>query len=230
MQFEGIILDSDGTLVDSEKLAMEVLVQHVGEYGLILTADELLALFKGKRLAESVERLSALSGTLLPDSFVPEFRRRMGETFAKRLQAIAGATDLVKALKIPYCVASNGPRDKIELSLRLTGLLPYFEEGRIFSAFDVGVWKPDPGLFLHAAKAMQLQPNNCAVVEDSLPGITAGIAAGMTVFALQVDAPDPQIPAGVRIVRSLSELHDLLCLISDCLQPVPFETGHLPDV
>jgi beta-phosphoglucomutase-like phosphatase (HAD superfamily) len=115
---------------------------------------------------------------------------------------------LVAALNIPMCVASSGPREKIELSLSLTGLLPFFA-GRIFSSYEVGFWKPDPGLFLHAAKAMAVEPSRCVVVEDSLPGIQAGIAAGMTVFAFQPDAIDARIPAGVSVVQSLPQLQAL---------------------
>lgn len=88
---------------------------------------------------------------------------------------------MLRQLDRPYCVASSGPRDKIEHSLSITGLLGYFP-GRIFSAYDVGSWKPDPGLFLHAAETMGVAPERCAVVEDSVLGVQAGVAAGMTVF------------------------------------------------
>src|SRR5205814_3978267 len=112
-------------------------------------------------------------------------------------------------LSQPICVASSGPMEKIELSLSLTGLLRFFK-GRIFSSYDVAAWKPDPGLFLHAARAMGVAPWDCAVVEDSLPGICAGLAAGMTVFAFQPLEADPDIPAEVTVLKELLELRGLL--------------------
>jgi len=99
--------------------------------------------------------------------------------------------------------------EKIELSLSLTGLLRFFK-GRIFSSYDVGSWKPDPGLFLHAARAMGVAPRDCAVVEDSLPGICAGVEAGMAVFAFQPHEADPDIPAEVTVLKELLELRGLL--------------------
>lgn len=96
---------------------------------------------------------------------------------------IPGAFDLLERLTIPFCVATNGPREKAELTLELTGLLKFFPD-RLFSAYEVGIYKPDPGLFLHAAQVMGVAPERCAVVEDSLPGVQAGLAAGMQVYAL----------------------------------------------
>jgi beta-phosphoglucomutase-like phosphatase (HAD superfamily) len=87
-------------------------------------------------------------------------------------------------LHLPFALASNAPHHKIELCLRVTGLLPHFA-GRIFSAYDVQRWKPDPALFLFAAERLGVPPQRCAVVEDSLPGVQAGLAAGMQVIALQ---------------------------------------------
>ena len=92
--------------------------------------------------------------------------------------------------------------------MSLTGLLPFFENA-IFSSYEVGIWKPEPGLFLHAARAMGFEPAACTVVEDSLPGIQAGISAGMQVVAFQPYEVDPEIPKGVRVIRHLSELRTL---------------------
>ena len=130
----------------------------------------------------------------------------MAEVFRDRLAPVAGAMELVRGLSLPFCVASNGPLEKIELTLGLTGLLPHFA-GRIFSADEVGSWKPDPGLFLAAATAMGVDPSRCAVVEDSLPGLRAGLAAGMTVYALRPlhDIPADLLPR----VRPLARLGDL---------------------
>jgi HAD superfamily hydrolase (TIGR01509 family) len=169
MSWDAIIFDCDGTLVDSERLGNAVLVEYLERFGVVLTVDEALARFHGVRMAECVAQIEALRGAPLPEMFVAELRERMAAVFTDRLRPIEGAADLVRSLTVPYCVASSGPREKVELSLSLTGLLPLFE-GAIFSSYEIGQWKPDPGLFLHAARAMGVTPGRCAVVEDSLPG------------------------------------------------------------
>jgi HAD superfamily hydrolase (TIGR01509 family) len=93
----------------------------------------------------------------------------------------------------PFAIGTNGPREKAEITLGITGLRPFFGE-RLFCAPEVGSFKPEPGLFLHAAAALGVEPSGCAVVEDSLPGIQAGLAAGMRVFSLH---PRQGLPAEV---------------------------------
>jgi HAD superfamily hydrolase (TIGR01509 family) len=209
MTYDAIIFDCDGTLVDSERLVNGVIVDYAAEFGIALTVDEALARFTGIRMADCVMQLEVLRGAPLPASFVPELRKRMAAALASGVQPIEGALELVRSVSVPFCVASSGPREKIELSLRMTGLLPYFE-GRIFSAYEVGSWKPDPGLFLHAARSLGVPPARCAVVEDSIPGIQAGLAAGMNVFALSNGLLPSQMPSPVHVVSGLREFTALL--------------------
>ena len=156
-------------------------------------------------MADAIAYLEGSAGISLPKSFESDLRKRLSEVLTSRLHAVDGALELVRSLKVPFCVASNAPHAKIELCLELTGLLPYFK-GRIFSSYEVGVFKPDPGLFVHAARSLGASPERCAVVEDSTPGIQAGLAAGMTVFALEHglsgEAPAPQ----VHVISGLREL------------------------
>lgn len=208
---KAVIFDCDGTLVDSEGLWHEVLVAAVAEQGLILSVAEAIEAFRGGKMADCLADLEARLGHALPADFEPALRARIAEVFRARLRPFDGAIELVRSLSSSrsICVASSGPPDKIATSLSLTGLWPFFE-GRVFSSYDVGVWKPDPGLFPHAARAMGVAPEDCAVLEDSLPGIRAGLAAGMTVFAFQPQDVDPRIPAGVTVLKSLLELRSLL--------------------
>ncbi len=209
MRPELIIFDCDGTLVDSEVLGNRVLVEVVAEHGLELSVAEALQAFRGGKMADCVVELERRLGRALPDDFVAEVRRRTSDAFKRSLEPVPGALDLVRALRGAKCVASSGPRAKIELSLSLTGLLPHFQ-GQIFSSYEVGTWKPDPGLFLHAARTMGVPPERCAVVEDSLPGVGAGLAAGMKVFAFQPHGRDADLPEGVVVVEHLRELQHLL--------------------
>jgi HAD superfamily hydrolase (TIGR01509 family) len=202
---ELVIFDCDGTLVDSEELGTSVLLEMAGELGLHLPLRETNLLFRGWQLDRCVAQIETWLGRKLPDDFVAQVRLRTRSTFKAKLKPIPGAVELVQALRLPMCVASSGPREKIELSLSLTGLLPYFKD-RIFSGYELGSWKPDPGLFLHAARTLGVEPARCAVVEDSLVGVQAGVAAGMRVFAYQPEEVDPRIPDDARILQRLDEL------------------------
>ncbi len=207
---ELVIFDCDGTLVDSEPLVAEVVSECAAEHGIAITAHEVHRRFKGGRLADCVLYLETLRGGPLPASFVNEVREREGIALREKLRPMEGAVDLLKAMHLPYCMASNGPRSKMDITLGTTDLMQYFED-RIFSAYEVGSWKPEPGLFLHAAEVFGVEPEHCAVIEDSMPGILAGVAAGMRVFALDPDHHmASKMPEGVTIIRSLHELHHYL--------------------
>ncbi len=209
MSFQAVIFDCDGTLVDSETLGHEVLCGCVAEFGLQLSMEESMRRFKGGKMADCVAELESDLGRRLPDNFVPHFRQRCVEEFEARLKPMDGAREMLEQLRLPFCLASSGPREKIELNLRVTGLTSFFE-GRIFSAYDIDVWKPDPGLFLHAAKDMDFDPATCAVVEDSVYGYQAGVAAGMTVFALEGDTVPNELSDRVQPISRLLDLLPLL--------------------
>ena len=201
-----VLFDCDGTLVDSEIVTAQAWAQQLAQYGISMTAAEALTRFKGVAMTQCVAEVERLrGGAALPSGFVPDLRAVMARLLREQLQPVAGALELIQALTLPFCLASNAPREKIELCLDVTGLHPYFQ-GRIFSAYDVQRWKPDPGLFLYAASCLGVEPCRCAVVEDSEPGMIAGLAAGMTVFALQIEEPREPLPAGVHVIRELAEL------------------------
>ena len=205
MRVKAIIFDCDGTLVDSEVLSAEVLVEMAAEQGFAIPLPDAVDQFRGRKLADCIAEIEQSLPRPLPQDFVRQFRSRTSDAFRLRLQPVDGVSELLMSLRQRYCVASSGPREKIELSLSLTGLLPFFR-GAIFSSYDLGTWKPDPGIFLHAARAMGAEPVDCAVVEDSLPGIQAGLAAGMHVFAFQPIQIDLAIPRPVTVIRHMSEL------------------------
>lgn len=208
MSWDAVIFDCDGTLVDSERIANEVLVEHAKNFGVPLTVEEAIGRFRGLRMAECLSQLEGLRGSPLPSTFVTDLRTRTREAFASRLRPVDGADELLASLLVPFCVASSGPREKTEFSLSVTGLLDHCA-GKVFSSYELNCWKPDPGLFLHAASVMGVSPARCAVVEDSLPGVQAGVAAGMTVFALLTGEAANDLPKEARVVAHLRELREL---------------------
>jgi len=203
------IFDADGTLVDSEVPSMDVIHEQALALGLELSREEAHRQFRGRNMAGVIEFVASRLPQVpadFADVFARNVRSAQAERFNRGLDAIPGAHALVQALTVPFCVATNGPRAKVELTLGLTGLRPYFGDW-IFSAYEVGVFKPDPGLFLHAAQAMGVPAQHCAVVEDSEPGIRAGLAAGMQVYSLvPIDVLAPDLLPCVQTIRDLTEI------------------------
>ena len=210
MQNLAVIFDCDGVLVDSETLSVRVFQDMTEEVGIVFTHAEALARIRGRKVAVWVEEIQQLAGGKLPRDFIPTFRARCAALFSTNLKATPHIETLIRNLDIPFCTASSAPREKIELTLGLTGLLPLFS-GRIFSAYDIGSWKPDPGIFLHAATQMGIPPANCAVIEDSLVGVQAARAAGMTVFGFaSPDTAASLTAAGATTFQSMLDLPALL--------------------
>lgn len=208
-----VIFDLDGTLVDSEVPGLDVLHEEAVKLGVAITRDEAHAEFRGKRMSLCIAAIGNRLAVRPPDferTFTAHIRHAMAERFRQGLNPMPGALELVARLRRPHCIATNGPREKAELTLGLTGLLSHFQD-RLFCAYEVGHFKPDPGLFLHAAKAMDTPPERCAVIEDSLPGIEAGLAAGMQVLALCKPALLPDaLTDRVRLIDGLPALDRLL--------------------
>ncbi|MEU4847992.1 HAD family hydrolase [Streptomyces gilvosporeus] len=176
-----VIFDCDGVLVDSETLSSHAMREMVAEEGLDFSLEQALEFLRGRKVAEWVQQLEDRLGRALPADFIPRFRQRAADLFATELRPVPHVQQVIEELGLPFCTASSAPREKILHTLGLTGLLSAFQD-RIYSAYEVGVWKPDPGLFLHAAADLGVPPEACAVVEDSPVGVRAGVAAGMTVF------------------------------------------------
>ncbi len=208
--YELIIFDCDGVLVDSEPLAAAVICEMVAELGLQMELEEALERFNGRKIATWIKEIETVLDRPIADRFIPEFRQRSAEKFHSQLLPVPGIREVLENLPKPYCLASSGPLEKVHLTLGLTGLLHFFE-GKIFSGYEVGSWKPDPDLFLHAAAAFHTAPRNCVVIEDSQAGVQAGLAAGMTVLHY-----NPRAAAGAdndRAVVSFNSMDKLLPLL-----------------
>jgi HAD superfamily hydrolase (TIGR01509 family) len=214
LNIDGVIFDSDGTLVDSETLSAEVIVEILRDFGADVRKDQILERFRGSRFAIFAASLLADFPVTDIGLFTQEFRTRTADVFADRLKPMRGAVELVSDLEIEKCVASNGPREKIELCLGVTGLLSYFE-GRIASAYETGSWKPDPALILHAASMMNMPAHRCLLVEDSLAGVEAGLAAGVEVVGYRLsDQIQGALSRPIPVIRELHEVRQIAGLTS----------------
>lgn len=173
-----VIFDCDGVLVDSEPIGLRILLDTLAEAGLALDPAVAHDRFLGRSLASTVAILAADFGLGLDEAALGAMRVRLYAAFRAELRPIPGVAATLDALGCPFCVASSSQPERLELSLRVTGLWPRFE-GKVFSATMVAEGKPAPDLFLHAALVMGFAPRDCLVVEDSPAGVLAAQAAGM---------------------------------------------------
>ena len=214
MPIAALIFDLDGTLVDSEAPGLDVLHQMAAELGAPWVREEMHARFGGVPMARCVstiaQHISVHHQPLDEVLFLQQLRLNMAARFREGLDEIPGAMALLQrlqAMRTPFAIGTNGPREKAEITLGVTGLRAFFCE-RLFCAPEVGSFKPEPGLFLHVAAALGVSPSACGVVEDSLPGIQAGLAAGMQVFSLHRRQGLPaEVADRVQFIDDLHQLH-----------------------
>lgn len=177
-----VIFDCDGVLVDSEPLALRILLQTLSDAGAVLLPQEAHEAFLGRSLASVCDILRRDYGVALADEALERMRRDLHAAIRSDLKPIAGVAGVLATLGRPVCVASSSQVERIRLSLQVTGLAGFFGDA-VFSATMVARGKPAPDLFLHAAERMQVEPQRCMVVEDSPAGISAAQQAGMRVIA-----------------------------------------------
>jgi HAD superfamily hydrolase (TIGR01509 family) len=181
-----VIFDCDGVLVDSEPLANASFSAALNAQGVPWSVEETMQRLMGLSLKSCIELVEAEIGRKLPDDFVEKMQVVTYDSFRNApLKAVPGVKDAILALQqagFDTCVASSGSVEKMRFTLGLTGLWDLFD-GRVYSSSQVPRGKPFPDLFLHAAISMDVQPYECVVVEDSVPGVQAARLAGMKALA-----------------------------------------------
>jgi beta-phosphoglucomutase-like phosphatase (HAD superfamily) len=199
---QAVIFDCDGTLVDSETVTCRVMWEIAVKYGFPLDEQALYEACTGSNMVRSIAYMDSHAVQPMPESYATEVRALQAIRFRESLLEIEGAKHVLQILterRIPFAIATNGPRAKAELTLGITGLLPYFQTpaqhppsnldgqpcpDRVFCAYEYDTFKPDPQLFLLAAAALGVAPEACAAVEDSVSGLKAGLAANMHTFSV----------------------------------------------
>jgi len=213
-----VIFDCDGVLVDSEYLSIQVLAETMREHGFKVSLAECYRDFLGRSLTSFTTALKENYSFTLTEAHLGQMRERLYELYRQELQPIAGISNALTRLGIPYCVASSSQPDRIRLSLDLTGLSHFFGN-HIFSATMVGNGKPAPDLFLLAAKSMGAEPESCVVVEDSPAGLEAAERAAMRSFAFiggshAKDAGLRETVARLRPCRIFEQMDELPTLLA----------------
>lgn len=174
-----VIFDCDGVLVDSEVISCRVHAEVLTRHGYPMTAEDVRRRFLGRSARDANLDIERELGRPLPEAYDIERRNALLAALAEGVEAIPHIHMVLDALAVPACVASSGAHDKIFTTLSRTGLYQRFAPN-IFSASQVSRSKPAPDLFLFTAQQMGVAPSRCLVVEDSISGITAARAAGMT--------------------------------------------------
>ena len=179
--FDLVIFDCDGVLVDSELISCRAHAQTLSRHGYAITEQQVLDRFLGVSDREARLTIEAEIGRPLPDDFEAQVKAATLQFYAGDLRAIANVGDAIAAIDLPKCVASSGTPEKIRHGLTCAGLYDILAP-HIFSATQVKRGKPAPDLFLFAAEQMRASPARCVVIEDSVPGVTGALAAGMSVL------------------------------------------------
>ena len=219
MKFDAVLFDCDGVLVDSEPITNGVLRDMLAERGWVLTVAQCMQQFVGKAVKDESALIAERTGEPVTEAWLESFRDRRNTALLAGVTAIANVHKAVPDIHARYggriACASGADRFKVELMLRKLGLMGYFD-GRVFSGYETPRSKPFPDVYLAAAAALGVDPLRCAVVEDTVPGVTAGVAAGATVFAylpastLHVDAAALRQAGAHHIFTDMVELPALV--------------------
>jgi HAD superfamily hydrolase (TIGR01509 family) len=212
-----VIFDCDGVLIDSEVIFGRVLGECLIAGGFQISIAEAMMLGIGKNRLTLTAEVESRFGRSLPERFFETMRARVDIAFERELRVIPGIEELLAALQVPRCVASNSHLERVRHALAVTRLLPLFEP-HVFSASQVARGKPAPDLLLFAARQFDARPEECVVVEDSTTGVEAAIAAGIPVVGFcggshcPADHADQLATAGCsRVFAHMAELTSFLC-------------------
>jgi HAD superfamily hydrolase (TIGR01509 family) len=179
--FDLVIFDCDGVLIDSEVISATMLMAELAGYGVQMDMAFVSRQFLGRSYPTVLREVRDTFGVTLPDRFEADYRVRLLAAFQRDLRIMPGVAAAIADLVVPYCLATSSSPERLAQSLAMVGLTDAFA-GRTFTASRVAHGKPAPDLFLLAAAEMGADPARCLVIEDSLTGIRAGLAAGMTVW------------------------------------------------
>ena len=218
-RFSAVLFDCDGVLVDSEPITNGVLRTMLIGLGWEISERDCIDLFVGRLLQDEWAVIYEHTGFRIDDAWLVGFRSRRDEALRAGLVPIAGVEEAVRAVATHmgdrFACVTGADRGKVEMQLKIAGLAEYFGS-RVFSGVEVPRSKPAPDVYLAAADALGIDPAAAVVIEDSVAGVTAGVAAGATVFGFAPSSPTHAAPEVLRaagasvIFTDMSELPDLI--------------------
>lgn len=181
MKLSGLIFDCDGVLVDTEEIAISLLVKlFTINTGITIEYEEGGKLFKGNTLDNNIEILNSMYHCRLSEDFADIYCHQLFAEFNKGLSPMCGVHEVIQNTSLKKSVASNSGRQKLSLVLKASGLAKYFGSN-IVSSDDVSRPKPFPDVYLKASEILGLKSRECAAIEDTLTGVRSAISAGIQV-------------------------------------------------
>ena len=211
-----VIFDCDGVLVDGEQLAVAIDVRAIGALGWPITEAEVVERHLGRSNADVLADIAEHIGRPVPADWDEAWNAEYRRVFDEQLEAVPGVAEAIEVLAaegFQTCVASSGSHEKMKRTLVKTGLWDFFV-GRIFSATEVERGKPEPDLFLYAAKQVGLPPARCVVVEDSRHGVAGAKAAGMRAIGFAGGmTPVEHLAAADTVITDMADLSGAVSLL-----------------
>ena len=212
-----VIFDCDGVLIDSEKISMAVDMALLAQNGIHLTEAEMHLRFIGPTFEDMIADLEREHKKILPPDLSARKDAMMLELYRRDLKPVPGVIPMLRKLALPKSIGTNGPRDRALEALRLVGLEPFFGD-RLTTYEDVKNPKPAPDIYQLAARRAGFKPAHCLVVEDSVTGATAALAAGCKVIGFTGVAHEPLAKATelkkLGVSHVIHDMGELLAAIS----------------
>lgn len=214
MTLKHVIFDCDGVLVDSEPLSMRADVLLLRQHGIDISEAEAHTRFVGTTFQAMLDMMTAQFGTVFPDGLHEVKNAMVEDLYRQELKIVPGVGEVLEALQargLSISIGSNSPKQRVELALALTGITRHFD--RIVTYQDVKEGKPAPDIFLKAAKLSGAAIDECLVVEDSITGTTAAVAAGIRTIGFtgthghpETHARDLQAAGAAKVIAEMKEL------------------------
>ena len=218
-KFSAVLFDCDGVLVDSESITNAVLREMLVELGWNISPEECISIFIGKALKDQWEPILEHTGVRIDEQWIASFRGRRDVALRENLQAIPGAVDAVTQISAVYdgkiACATGADRGKVEMQLEITQLAQFFG-AQVYSGMEYAKSKPAPDVYLAAASGLGIDPVQAAVIEDTVTGVSAGVAAGAMVFGYCPGGPISSTPekllaaGATEIFTNMDQLSGLL--------------------
>ena len=215
--FDLVIFDCDGVLVDSEALASQVWCDFLSEYNVHLTPENLNQEYAGMTDGALAEAMRQKYDVRFDGNVPQQIEHRCDVIFDTQLTAIEGVTAVIKKVAGLKCICTNSSQRRLLRSLRITDLITLFDPDHLFSARMVSKPKPAPDLHLFAADKMGTAPANCLIIEDTVTGVTAGVAAGMKVYGYtgashfgDAQADKLKTAGATEVFRNMSDILDVI--------------------
>jgi len=208
-EIKAVIFDLDGTILDNNEFHLKAWKKYLKDNGMEISDEDFKKYISGRTNADAIAHLYKKNMTAEEASIhylkKEEIYRKIYE---KEIAPIAGLPEFLEDLQshnVTMAIATSGVQVNIDYMFEHVQLKKYFTE--IINSAHITRGKPHPEIFLKTAAALHTAAANCIVFEDSLPGITAGKAAGMKVVAITTSHKPEELNEADMIIKDYTEIN-----------------------